>query len=240
VNGATALGLAARRCVLTAAQPLLGIVLLSAVPAAAQSPPGRIEIYAGPSFAGGSAAGSRTATQTENAPSGPSFTFFRTDSRFDPATGVDVRLDVRLTRWLAVEGGFGYATPTLGTTIDQDAENAQSPQISERVTQYTFEAGALVLLTQAAFGRGRGLPFVVAGVGHLRQLDQGSVLAETARAYHAGAGLKYRLVSRTRGLFKGLGIRGEGRWVMREGGVDFGDDVRRGYGVASIGGFLAF
>jgi hypothetical protein len=237
---ATAFGLAARRCVLNAAQPLLGIVLLCAVPATAQTRSARVEVYAGPSFAAGSPAGSRIATQTENVTGGRSFTFFRTHSRFETATGIDLRVGMRVMRWLSVEGGFGYAAPTLRTTIDQDSENAQVPQIRERLTQYVFDGSAVVLLTQAAFARGRGVPFVIAGAGHVRQLDEASVLAQTGRLYHAGAGLKYRLVSRSRGLLKGLGIRGEGRWLMRDGGVDFSDDERRGYGTATVGGFLAF
>ena len=220
---------------------LVGTVVALPAAAAAQTLPGRFEIYAGPSFAGGSAVGSRTATQTENVAGGGSFTFFQTDSRFDGFTGIDVRIGVRVLRWLAIEGGFGYATPTLRTTVARDTENAQGGSaIGERLTQYVFDGAGVVLLRQAAFARGRGVPFLLGGIGHVRQLDDASAVAETGRVYHAGAGLKYRFVSRARGFVKGLGIRGDGRWVVRDGGIDLGDEGRRGYGAVTVGGFLTF
>lgn len=214
-------------------------ILLHAASAAAQSPAGRVEVYAGASFAAGFPVGSSIASETQNQPGGGAFTLFRTESRFEPASGVEARLGVRLLQWLAMEGGLNYASPTLRTTIDQDAENAQIPQIRERLSQYVFDASAVVLVTQAAFAGGRGVPFVLGGAGYLRQLDEERVLAETGRLFHAGGGLKYRLVSRSRGWPKGLGIRGEGRWVIREGGVDFADE-RRSYTTATVGGFVAF
>jgi hypothetical protein len=74
---------------------------------------------------------------------------------------------------------------------------------------------------------GRLLPFVAAGAGYLRQLDDDQVLTneDPAAVYHVGGGVKYFFMQRPRGFFRGLGLRGDGRLYVRSGGVELDDDT---------------
>jgi hypothetical protein len=79
---------------------------------------------------------------------------------------------------------------------------------------------------------GKVVPFIRGGVGYLRQLHEGQSLVETGIAYHAGGGLTYWLSSGGQGFFKGWGLRGDARVLVRDGGFSLDDETRTGVVVA--------
>jgi hypothetical protein len=117
-----------------------------------------------------------------------------------------------------VEGGFSFARPRLETDVRADVENAPRVTAVESVSQYVVEGSGVFRLTR--WHVGRGIPFVLGGAGYVRQLHDRDVLAESGTQYHAGGGLAFPLRERPRGLFRSLGLRFEGRVILRRGGAD--------------------
>jgi hypothetical protein len=73
----------------------------------------------------------------------------------------------------------------------------------------------VVHVRQAAFASGRGVPFLTAGAGHLRELHEGNELVETGTVYQGGGGIKYWFGAGARRL----GLRAEVGLMSREGGA---------------------
>jgi len=150
------------------------------------------------------------------------FDLFSTESRLDTAAGGYARLGVYLTRAVSVEGGVRYTKPTLGVRLSGDAESADGEEATGPVGQYVFEGAVLLHLTRASFAGGRGLPFISAGGGHIRELYDGNELVETGRQFHVSGGIKY-WSGRTR---RSAGLRAEVGLASRERGVGGVDDRR--------------
>ena len=200
--------------------------------------PRHLAVSAGLLVAGGYPVGDRNAELRRNSLGvPPPFTLFRADSRFDRVEGVDARLAVALTRVLAVEVGGSYATPTLAVAISADAESPDTVRITDRVSQYTVDVSAVLLVPRLRLGS-RLRPYATAGAGYLRQLHEGRLLVETGRLYHAGGGVQAWLRGGA-AAGRSLGVRAEGRYVRRTGGVDF-EDRSRGYPALSVLAFAGF
>jgi hypothetical protein len=180
---------------------------------------GRVEIGAGIVWTGAASLADGDADLIGNQTSSSPYTLFTTATRLAATTGFEGRVGYLLTKALAVEGTFSLARPSLETAVSGDAENAAPVTASERVSEYTIEAGVVLHLTRWRLGK-RGVPFVRGGVGYLRQLHQGRELVETGQVFSAGGGVKYVLVERASGVVKGLGLRGEARLFVRRGGID--------------------
>jgi opacity protein-like surface antigen len=200
-------------------------------PAAAPRPPfrpGSIEVDFGASWLGPIDFGSTTAAITSNQTGGPEYPLFKTSSQLNSAPGYDVRIGVRLTRMWGVEGAFQYSRPPIETRISGDVENAATVTARNDLSRYIVEVSGLVHLTQFRIGR-NGSPFLLGGVGYLRELDEQQALIETGQTYHGGGGFKYLFSERQHGLVKGLGIRADARLCFKDGGFDFGevDEIRR-------------
>ena len=110
-----------------------------------------------------------------------------------------------------------YLRPLLSTSLANDAESAADTVATETLARYIFDGSLLY-----HFGRGKRVPFVVAGGGDIRELHDGYGVVDTGNEFHAGGGLKNWFQS---GRHK-LGLRVEGRAVSRSGGVDFKDSRR--------------
>lgn len=178
---------------------------------------GRFELAAGPSWTGRESFTSKDATET--APTGGRSRLFSTSAELAAASGVEARAGVTVTRMLQVEVSSSYGRPQLRTTISNDVESAATVAASEPVRQFTFDGAVLLQLPRWHFGR-RGVPFVSAGAGYVRQLHDGETLSATGQTYHVGAGVKILLKSRPTGM-KGLGVRGDARALVRTKGVAF-------------------
>lgn len=186
---------------------------------------GSWEIGGGIAYLEGYDLGDRAAELTRNVgQTDRSFDLFTTDSRVTGVPALQARIGYYLTPAVAIEAGFRYAQPVLEVDITGDTESAPDLTADETLSQYVVDGSLVLHLTQWSFGGGRGVPFLAAGAGYLRELHEGEELVETGTVYHASAGAKYWFGDgRTR-----VGFRGEGGVVFRNGGFDFEDGVRAG------------
>jgi hypothetical protein len=156
---------------------------------------------------------------------GGSTPLFSTDTELEPLRALDGRFGVRIAQWLAIEALVSYGASRLTARVTSDAEGAPSLTVSESIREFTVE-GALVADLSARPGR-RAVPFVSAGVGHLRHLHEGRRLVETGRTYHAGGGITFILRAPSQPSVgpedaqqrSSVGVRSDVRAIFREGGV---------------------
>jgi hypothetical protein len=214
---------------------LLGVLLPGSAWAQALQPsssgpfrPWSIEVDAGVLWSSGIDFGSTTASITANQTPAADYPLFETAADLAAAPGFEGRIGLRITRTIGVEGAFQYSRPTLETRITGDVENAPAVTASVDLSRYVIDVSGVVHLTGFRIGRS-GMPFVLGGVGYLRELDPAQALAETGRLYHAGGGFKYLFTSRSHGLVKGFGVRGDARLYFKDGGyeLDADDPLRR-------------
>jgi hypothetical protein len=205
---------------------IAAIVLGPAVPARAQAPArkGSLELAVGGVWAGGSSLGRDEATETRNQIGGDRFTLFAASSRIDPGGGGEARLALYLTPRIAVEAGGYVARHRVATRLSSDVEGIPDVTATEDLDEFIID-GAIAIHVGAI---GRFRPFVRGGVGYLRQLHQDASLVETGRAYHAGGGATVWLTARRPGFFKGWGLRGDARVIVRDGGFSVGEQRRAG------------
>jgi hypothetical protein len=178
---------------------------------------GSWEVGGGAVFVGGYDLGERSADLTRNTggPAGP-FQLFDSDTRVTGVPGLQARLGFYVTDNLSIEGGFRFARPVLEIRLSDDAEEARDQTAEETLSQYVVDAAAVW-----HFGRGRSVPFLIAGGGYVRELHEGDELVETGTMFHAGAGFKYWFGATGR-----VGLRAEGGVSFRDGGFDFDDGIR--------------
>jgi hypothetical protein len=187
-----------------------------ATPAVAQTgrepAAGRIEVAAGPWWAGAMSAGARDATLT--APDGSRFRLFSTSSELLSASGVELRVGARVARVLDAEVVASYAVPQLITSIAADIENGAATTTSEPIRHITIEGAAVVYLRRRLGPR--LVPFVTAGGGYLWQLHESQTLIPGGPVYHLGGGVKVALASRGADeRVKQIGVRVDARALAR-------------------------
>ena len=207
----------------------LAFLVILTTSASAQEAPelrdNRVTISAGVTWSGGYDVGTSTAQLRGNATgaTAPPFTLFTADSQLSSATAPELRVGVSVTRRLVIEGGATLSHPRIGVSIAADPESASQELPGEELQQYVFDGG---LNWQLPINLGRRLaPFVTGGAGYLRQLHEDRTFAETGRIYYAGGGARFWL----RGghdATRPLGLRGEVRMNMRNGGIDFDNNMR--------------
>lgn len=206
-----------RQCaVVSAAICLLAVQAPDVFAQSAAEEHGRFEIAAGPVWAGRESFGVSSATETSAA--GGRFTLFQTSSTLLAVWGVEARVGVRLTRALEAEASSSYSRPTLRTNVSADVENGDALAVDDLVRQITLDGSIVLKLERWRFGR--GVPFVSAGAGYVRQIHESNTLVSTGQSYHVGGGAKYLLMARD-GRLKGIGIRGDVRALVRTKGVAF-------------------
>lgn len=203
-------------------------------PVARPPAPPRVTLALGGLLRGAEGLGTRTATLRANA-SGtampPPVTLVRADARLGAASGADVRVAVAAGRGLALELTGRAARPLLQVDLTGDPEAPAQTIDAEHVAAY---AADLAIVWQPR-RRGRGprvQPLLSAGVGVLRHLHEGRLLAEDGTTRHVAAGLLWRRrrVPQARVL---LGLRMDVRYEWRRGGTGV-DDARRGHPSAAL------
>lgn len=203
-----------RRC--RAALFVLACLSAAATAHAQSAAPGRVTLAGGVRWIGPTAIADVAATQTT--PGGGSRTIFNTETRLNSSAGASVTVGVRLTPAISVEGGAAFNQTRLTTTVTDDIEQASQTTASERVGQILAEGG--VLLTP--FRRrspARFRPFVIAGVGYVRHLNEGRTLVETGSEFYAGGGLYYERASARASRVKSSGVRLDARATVLRGGI---------------------
>ena len=182
----------------------------------APRPAGRFEVGIGFLWIGHDNLGTRGATET--VATGPRFVLFSTSTQLDAALGAEARIGVHLTRVLEVDAEASYSSPELRTTTSDDTENANPAVASIGVKQITIGGLLVAHLPRLRIGA-RGVPFVEAGAGYLRQLYDTRAAAVSGQMYQFGGGMKYGLIARPGRRLAGLGLRADLRAVARTKGV---------------------
>jgi hypothetical protein len=172
--------------------------------------PGRIELTLSGGMVGGGDLGDGEAVMlTNQVPTSGTTSLFTTSTRIDAAPLVEGRVGVRLSGRLWVEGGAGYSRPDFAVDIASDVEGAPDVTAVSMLTQVTVDGSVQYRWTRP--GR-RIVPFVMAGAGYLRQLDDTRATAENGWLLQGGGGAFVRL-SRGTGFLRRLAIRGDVRAV---------------------------
>jgi len=182
--------------------------------------PRSLELSASGLMLGGVDFGNRNATLTANDPGNPDFILFATSSKIKPGAGLDARLTFNVTRTFGLEGVVTWTRQTAETEVTSDAEEVPNTTVTEDLSTYFVEGAAVLHLRGLTFAHGRGMPFIFGGGGYLRQLDGDSILVDTGSVFHAGGGVKYFFSSRTSGFIRGIGVRADGRYYLRSGGLE--------------------
>jgi hypothetical protein len=185
---------------------------------------GSVEVGAGAAWTQGLDLGEQDATLTRNPGTGPDpFLLFGSSTELVPSAGARAHVGVYVSRSVSFEAGVDYSRPVLRTRLTDDAESAPAVTVSETLTRYVFEGSAVFHLNGLAFAGDRGVPFLIGGGGHVRELHQGNELVETGRQFHAGGGVKLWLGG---GRRRRVGVRTQATLSVREGGFDFEEDRR--------------
>jgi hypothetical protein len=191
----------------------------------AQQTVAHVELEVGGGLIGGAALGASDADLRANAQARQPFRLFTAESRFVRAPALLVRAAVPLGGRFGLEGGMTWGRPEIRTSLTADAEGAPPLASVERINQFVFDASLVWMLGTVRPGQ-RLIPFVSGGAGYLRQLHEGRTLIEHGQTYHAGGGIKYWLFTRTGGLLRSAGLKGDARLQLLSGGITFEEGPR--------------
>ena len=205
------------------------VCLMTAAPSAAQARKGSWEIAPGVIWFSGMDLGSSSATLER--PGGGAFELFTTDTTLGAAVGAGATVSFYATPRLAFEAGFSYARPGASTRVSGDAEDAAPVTAEIGLQQYLVEGNVRWYLARS---RGAWRPFLRAGAGYLRQLDDSSAHVETGKTGQAGIGLDRAFRDRTAGTIRRIGLRLDARAVARSGGFDVADTLRVGVSAGAL------
>jgi hypothetical protein len=160
--------------------------------------------------------GSRDATHTR--PSGGPLLIFNSDASLGPGPGIEVHFGRPAGSRLEFEATGAWTFTTIRTKVSADIEGAQDTTVTEDLTRFSIEGSALWRL---AGGAKRAL-YLRGGAGWMRELAAGSTLADDGVIGNVGAAVKYWWGASSSAQRRRLGLRLDGRAVLRSGGVDLG------------------
>jgi hypothetical protein len=194
------------------ALPVQALAQVSPAPA----PERGVELSVGGTFLAPAPAGSSSADLITS--SGSRLTLFDVESRYGIGYGGDATLGFRLSPALWFEVAGGYTWTKAKSEITDDLEDAADVTISETISRASAE-GALVWYfadrgTSAFFIRGSG--------GWMRELAGGNSLVEDGIIGSGGAGFRRWWRQNRPGGLKRIGLRLEGRLIVRAKGLEFG------------------
>ena len=193
----------------------LGLLLTEATCVAQETDRGRIEVSIGIRWIGAVKFGDVPARETT--PGGGTLALFKSSTRLDRSVGGTTTLGVRLSRVLRAELALAYNPTGISSRVMSDAEGVADVTVSEPVTQLLLEGGVLVQPRRWQHGRMR--PFLTAGIGYLRQLNDGRTLVQTGQSGYVGGGLYYVRATARPGRLKATGVRADVRALILRDGV---------------------
>lgn len=209
----------------------LVVLLSSALPVSAQARKGSWELAPGVIFSGGMNLGSSQATIER--PGGGDFQLFTTETSLERAWGAAATISFFARPRLAIEGAFSYSRPNASTRVEADAEGAEPVTAVIGLQQYLIEGNLRWYLGKPRSG---WRPFLRAGGGYLRELDDSSAHVESGKTLQAGIGADRAFRERASGRLRRIGLRLDARAQGRVGGFDVRDKLRVGFS----GGALLF
>lgn len=207
----------------------LAALLLTAPAASAQARRHSWEIAPGAIWFSGIDLGGSAATLERSG--GGEFELFTAESTLESGFGPALSLSFFPASRLAVEVAFSYARPRVSTRVSGDAEDAAPVTSGIGLQQYLIEGNARWYLARA---RGAWWPFVRAGGGYLRQLDDSSAHVETGTTIQAGIGVDRAFRERPAGRLRRAGLRLDARAIARTGGFDVEDTLRLGFSAGAL------
>jgi hypothetical protein len=200
---------------LTCTQALLRVVSL-ARPVDAQTGLSGYELSVGAIGLGTTPIGSRDATHAR--PSGGPLQIFSSDVSLGLGPGAEVHFGRSAGSRFVFEATGTWAFTTIRSRVSADLEGAPDATLTEDLTRFSIEGSALWRLTG---GAKRALYFR-GGAGWMRELAAGSTLAEDGIIGNVGAAMKYWWGASSPARRRRLGLRLDGRVILRSGGVDLG------------------
>ncbi len=196
-----------------------------------------LEISGGLDWFAGFDLGAGTAFLPRNPTTGSDpFTLFMSDAEQGSFPGWYLTIGYHLTDTFLIEASGSVSRPRPRISIAHDAELPTGAIVStEGLTEFTVGGAVVMHLMRLMIGD-RAVPFVRGGAEAIRQLQGGAL--ENGWIYHAGGGVRYVLISQNRRPTT-VGLRGEARVNVRDGGFALVDDPRV---YMSLGGgiFLTF
>jgi hypothetical protein len=190
----------------------------------------KVEVGGGVGWVGQSDVGTRDATFTGNMPGEEPdpFTLFRVIGRTRSGLVGSGSIGVNLNNAWGLEGAFHYSRPSLSAHVRGDVEAAPDlTLVASSFTQTLVEGNILYHFNSARFDQEHTVPFVLIGAGSLRQKNDEEGIDEVGQIYQAGVGFKWSSVVDARRRARGIGLRLDFRYVLRNGGLDFSADNQR-------------
>jgi hypothetical protein len=196
-------------------------------PAAPIAPARNIELSVGGLFAAPSPAGSASASLLT--PGGSNLDVFDIDSTFGYGYGAEAIVGFRVAPRLWIEASGGITRTTARSEISSDLESGPSLTVSENLSRFSAEGAVRVDLADP----GTTTWFVRGGGGWMRELAGGNALVENGFIFNAGGGVRHWFRDNRAGAVKQIGLRLEGRVMVRTAGIEFGSrSLRMGPGAA--------
>ena len=157
-------------------------------------------------------------------------TFIGLENSLATGYGVEVNLGYQLKgrTWFEITGA--WTRPKLSSKVLEDADGEQGATISTGVSRFAVGGALVRYLTDT----GRTAWFLRIDGAWMRETASGNTL--TGDGFIGGGGLGWRHFWRTtgKGALKRMGLRIEGRGVVRGGGLDLGESSVK-FGAAGAG-----
>jgi hypothetical protein len=189
-----------------------------AAPAAAQTGLRGYELSIGAVAMGAMPFGESDATFSR--PSGSPLLVFNSDISMGPGPGAEVHFGRSVGSRLALEVTGTWTLTTIRAEVSTDIDSAPDATLTEDLSRFSVEGSALWRLA----GDGKRALYVRGGAGWMRELAGAASLAENGVIGNVGASVKYWWGASTSVQRRRLGLRLDGRAVLRSGGVDLGVD----------------
>ena len=187
-----------------------------AAPAAAQTGLRGYELSIGAVAMGAMPFGESDATFSR--PNGSPLLVFNSDISLGLGPGAEVHFGRAVGPRLAFEATGTWTFTTIRAKVSTDVDGAPGATLTENLSRVSVEGSALWRLA----GDTRRAFYLRGGVGWMRELAAGATLAETGVIGNVGAAMKYWWGASSSGQRRRLGLRLDGRAVLRSGGVDLG------------------
>ena len=155
---------------------------------------------------------------TFSRPSGNPVLVFNSEISLGPGPGAEVHFGRSVGARLAFEATGTWTFTRIRAAVSTDIDNAPDTTVTEDLNRFSVEGSALWRLS----GDQRRGVYLRGGAGWMRELAGGGTLAETGVIGNLGAAVKYWWGASSPVRRHQLGIRLDGRAVLRSGGVDLG------------------